>query len=285
MFKGLSSLSCNLIPIRCEACGELSSAMRSLSSYVGFFLAFAAVFLAVFVALFDLLASPALGAIPVAVAAATIAILIMLPLWALLTLQQEEPGPDVDPATLPGDISAGRKVWWLAIGLGIALLVIGAGVAAYEFSRIARRPPASTESQSVTALPSAALAWRHRTLAGEDVEFAALASGVVFVNVWATWCGPCVAELPSIARLRTSLASHDIAFVVVSTESPDTVREFAADMEADLPLVTTDELPEAFRTPAIPATFVVRNGQIVYRHVGAADWSNEEFRAWLIAQL
>ena len=300
MFRGLSGMSLNLIPIRCRACGELSSAMRTFGSYIAFFLCFAVIFLVVLITgleLLDLagldlftLGLPDLGIVPAAAVAAIVAIGVTMPLFAQLVLKREAPNEtpaDGESEAHPGDIAASRKFVWLTLGLAAALLVIGAGVAVYEFNRIARRTPpaAAAAAQTATPLSKDALAWQCRTLSDQTVDFDQLAKGLVFVNVWATWCGPCVAELPSIARLRQSVSSYDIAFLLVSTEDAATVREFAAEMESQLPLVTADALPTELQTEAIPATFVIKKGEIIYRHVGAADWSDDEFRASLLAHL
>ncbi len=130
----------------------------------------------------------------------------------------------------------------------------------------------------------AAFDWTIRTLDGALVPFDAFRGRVVFLNVWASWCPPCVAELASIGRLRDALAGSDVAFVLVSPENPAPVRRFlSAYGYGGLPVyLERDPIPEAYGLKALPTTYILdRNGAIVLRHRGAADWDRPEVRAFL----
>jgi len=125
--------------------------------------------------------------------------------------------------------------------------------------------------------------WTLRTLDGAEASFAEFRGRPVFLNVWATWCGPCVSEMPSIERLHRSIADDDIAVVLVTDESADTVRDFLASRNLSLPVyLTPEEVPVEFASPGIPATFVVDpGGLILFRHVGAANWDDDACREFL----
>lgn len=126
-------------------------------------------------------------------------------------------------------------------------------------------------------------AWSFRSLNGQAMTLGELKGKVVFVNVWATWCGPCVKEMPSIQALFDSVKADDVAFVIVTDEKADHVRKFVADRGWTLPIyITESQLPEAFHTEGIPATFVLNpRGEIVYTAVGSADWNTDEVRGFL----
>lgn len=128
-------------------------------------------------------------------------------------------------------------------------------------------------------------AWRIRPLGtgGEPFALERLRGRVLFINVWATWCLPCVAELASIAALRDSLRAHDVAFLIVSPEEPARVQAFLRRHRYDLPAyVEEQEIPAAYGLEALPTTFVVdRQGRIVLRHRGAADWDAAPVREFL----
>jgi thiol-disulfide isomerase/thioredoxin len=66
--------------------------------------------------------------------------------------------------------------------------------------------------------------WTLVSLSGEPVSFSTFRGRTVFMNVWATWCAPCVMEMPYIERLHRSLEGSQIAFVVVSQEDVENPR-------------------------------------------------------------
>lgn len=125
--------------------------------------------------------------------------------------------------------------------------------------------------------------WRLLDLDDAPVEFSRFRGKTVFLNVWATWCGPCVMEMPSIARLASYPALKDVAFVCVSTDdSAATVKQFLADKHWPMTVLRATDTPPVFSTPGIPATFIIApDGRVVRSEVGAADWDDPEVVALL----
>jgi len=111
-------------------------------------------------------------------------------------------------------------------------------------------------------------------LNGTPVSFSDSAGKVLVLNFWATWCAPCVAEMPSLQRLHDVTADLDVRFAFITREDPDVVRQFVEKKGIDLPIyVLSGEPPECFKGRAIPATFVLdKAGMIALRHFGAAAW-------------
>jgi peroxiredoxin len=101
------------------------------------------------------------------------------------------------------------------------------------------------------------------------------------LNLWATWCRPCVAEMPSLSRLSTRLAPDDIAVLAVSTDhggAPVVQRFFAQHNIASLPVLLDSggEIGAALGVRGIPTTLVIdREGRERGRLEGAADWSSD----------
>lgn len=121
-----------------------------------------------------------------------------------------------------------------------------------------------------------ALSWQVRDLDGHTADVAELDHSVLFVNNWATWCGPCVREMPAIEELVGHYDGQDVAFVIVSDESLEKVQGFVEDKGWELPVYVTKERPPMFQTRAIPSTFILDDDRrIVYTHIGSAAWYDD----------
>jgi thiol-disulfide isomerase/thioredoxin len=140
--------------------------------------------------------------------------------------------------------------------------------------------------QEVEVVGEADFRWRLKTLEGTSISLEAFRGRVLFINMWATWCGPCVQELASIQALVESMKDSGVAFLLVSPEDPEPVQRFLRVHGYDLPAyLEVQEMPPAFGLRALPTTFVVdRQGRIVLRHRGAADWDQDAVRSFLLAR-
>lgn len=113
---------------------------------------------------------------------------------------------------------------------------------------------------------------------GPTVRLDSLKGKVLFINLWATWCPPCVEELPSIQALYNQFKdTSEVAFVLVSLDDDRSrVAEFVKHNELTVPIYTAlADSPRVFQTRGIPATFLVsKSGQLAMRHVGGRDWND-----------
>ncbi len=104
----------------------------------------------------------------------------------------------------------------------------------------------------------------------------------VVLNLWATWCGPCVAEMPTLNALATAVAPSDIVVLPVSSDAGGaaTVRAFYDSHGIEHLPVLLDPggaITQAWQVPGIPVTVVFdRSGQPRARLVGGADWSTPD---------
>ncbi len=139
--------------------------------------------------------------------------------------------------------------------------------------------------QEVEVLGEADFDWRIRALDGSVTTLQAFRGQVLFINMWATWCGPCVQELRGIEALIRSMEESRVAFLLVSPEEPAAVERFLRAYGYDLPVYLEDqEMPGAFGLEALPTTFILdRAGRIVLRHRGATEWNQESVRRFLEA--
>jgi len=117
------------------------------------------------------------------------------------------------------------------------------------------------------------------------VSLSDLRGQVVFLNIWATWCPPCRAEMPGIQSLYEEVG-HDVAFIMLSTD-----REFAKavqfkkDHHFTFPIYRlAQNLPLELNTQSIPATFVLdKEGVIQMLHEGMAKYNTNKFKKFLSA--
>jgi thiol-disulfide isomerase/thioredoxin len=116
------------------------------------------------------------------------------------------------------------------------------------------------------------LAWGQN----EPYYFSNLRDKVVIVNFWATWCPPCVAEMPELQSLYQKYGDR-VAFVMVTNEKQEVVEAFMEKNKYLMPVfyLATDP-PEVFAFRAYPTTFIVsRDGRIVSKKTGAANWDSK----------
>ena len=112
---------------------------------------------------------------------------------------------------------------------------------------------------------------------------------VVLLNVWATWCGPCEAEMPSMERLHRSFADSGLRIVAVSIDAPgseETIRAFAERYGLTFDILHDPEkaITRSYRTSGVPETFVVDREGVIRRKTYVQDWNTPANRA-LISQL
>lgn len=114
-------------------------------------------------------------------------------------------------------------------------------------------------------------------LDGRGLEIASFAGKKVFVNYWATWCAPCIREIPSIARAAAELEDENYLFVLASDEAPDTIRNFIADRGFDGHFIKLNGFFGAHGIDAVPSSSLYdENGQLLQSWAGAFEWDSPE---------
>ena len=113
---------------------------------------------------------------------------------------------------------------------------------------------------------------------------------VVLLNLWATWCGPCRREMPSIQALHDSLGARGLKVVAVSVDDPgaeEAIRDFAREYGLTFEILhnPSGDIQRAYQTSGLPETFVIdREGVIRKTVIAAANWNSDANRA-LVRQL
>lgn len=116
---------------------------------------------------------------------------------------------------------------------------------------------------------------------GSTMELAELKGKLVLINFWATWCPPCVAEMPSLEQLYQKYGKNkDVVFLLVSFDgSPDKALQFMEKNGYSLPVhMLAAELPADFQSQGIPTTFLIApSGEVAWRQLGMANFESPDF--------
>jgi len=133
-----------------------------------------------------------------------------------------------------------------------------------------------------TLVDEAARDFQLSDLDGQPHSLSDLRGRVVFLNFWATWCPPCVEEMPSMLALANRLAGDDFVMVAVTQDQDaDTLVAFLRDagfFGSDVLILQDPDgtLTQAYGTELLPETYIIdRAGTLVARFMGPRDWSSE----------
>jgi peroxiredoxin len=130
-----------------------------------------------------------------------------------------------------------------------------------------------------------------RTLDGAEIALSSYEGEVVVLNIWATWCPPCVYEMPALQRLHDELGDAGVRVVAVSVDAPlgalgafgqrgGDVAEFRDQygLTFDILHDPTGRIQTAYQANVLPTTYVIgRDGRIRQRVIGAAEWDQPRY--------
>ncbi len=114
-------------------------------------------------------------------------------------------------------------------------------------------------------------------LEGEIITLEELKGKTIFLNYWATWCRPCLAEMPDMDKAAKILSDENFIFLAASDEEIDKIKKFAAKFSYSFRFVHSKTSVFDLDIKALPTTIIIDSkGEIIYNEVGARDWSNEK---------
>lgn len=165
-------------------------------------------------------------------------------------------------------MSMAQRGQWIAVGgiLGALAFALGAAVIL------------TPERNQVTpgAEPPVLRAVDART--GDSLVIENFAGDVTLVNIWATWCAPCEAEMPSMQRVYEELAPEGLKILAVSVdliEDREAVQAWADERDLTFPILhdRTGRIQQTWQTTGVPESFVIdRHGVIVKKVIGQVEW-------------
>lgn len=182
------------------------------------------------------------------------------------------------------------KPWAIFIGIFFFLKVTGLGS---EISVLTQRAllkagvmDVDPEGGAVVKEQIFSYDFAVKDLDGKKLDMKDLKGKVIFLNLWATWCGPCRVEMPSIQNLYNTVDKDKVAFVMLSLDQEDQrpkIGKFLDDKEFTFPVyLPASSLPKLLRVTTIPTTFIISpDGKVKSKKVGMANYDTEEMRVFL----
>jgi thiol-disulfide isomerase/thioredoxin len=186
----------------------------------------------------------------------------------------------------------GRKALLLLVAVGAALVLWAASRYTGQVNARLAEPPASTTADATLRFfrnPATVPVFAARDLEGHEVSSSAWRGKVVLINFWATWCGPCRAEIPDLVALQEKYRDQLQVIGISEDEGPVAgVKRFAADHRVNYPVVmTSPEIRQLFPgVSALPTSFILdRQSRLVQKHVGMLTAALTELEARSLAGL
>ncbi len=119
--------------------------------------------------------------------------------------------------------------------------------------------------------------------AGKPTSLEDFKGKVIFMNIWATWCPPCIAEMPNINKLHKEM-SKEVAFVMLSVDDDfETAKAFNKRKGYNLPIYALQShRPAMYQSSTIPTTYVINaDGELVFTHKGMGNYNTKKFKKFL----
>ncbi len=111
---------------------------------------------------------------------------------------------------------------------------------------------------------------------GQAVSLQQYKGKTIFINFWATWCKPCIQEMPSIAGAQNILQNENIIFLLASGESAQQIEEFSSTNKFKFNYVKIEN-SEEMNVQALPTTFIYnKRGNLVFSETGARKWDEKK---------
>ncbi|MFK5982983.1 MAG: redoxin domain-containing protein [Flavobacteriaceae bacterium] len=118
--------------------------------------------------------------------------------------------------------------------------------------------------------------WNLAKLNSERINLSQSEGKVILINFWATWCPPCIAEMPELQELYNEYGDK-VDFYFITNEKPETVNLFLEKKGFNLPIfLQIEKSPEVLESSSLPTTYLIsKSGEIIMRKTGAASWNSD----------
>ena len=134
-----------------------------------------------------------------------------------------------------------------------------------------------TNSNSLSDLDALQLKTSFIDLNENNSDLSVYQNGKIVVSYWATWCAPCIKEMPGIKRAEEILKEYGYTFLLISDETVDKISKFKNEWNFDFNFLKSTKSFETLGVYAMPTSYIFdENGQIIETIVGAIEWDSDE---------
>lgn len=121
--------------------------------------------------------------------------------------------------------------------------------------------------------------WKLEALNGDVIKLKQFHDQVILINFWATWCPPCIAELPDLQKLYNEY-KNDVTFLFVTNEQASKVMDFMVQKSYTIPVYNPrTQYPTDLASNTLPTTFIIsKSGEIVVHKTGLAQWNSRKVK-------
>lgn len=161
--------------------------------------------------------------------------------------------------------------------------LLSTGILNPNVEKITEARTRETESGVLSNFTKADLNFQIIDKDGNITSLEEMQGKVIFMNLWATWCAPCIAEMPSINKLHEEMGD-EVAFVILSLDDDfEKAKAFDKRKGYNLPIFSlASNMPAMYDSSTIPTTYIIdAKGNLVLTHSGMADYNSDKFKKFL----
>lgn len=138
-------------------------------------------------------------------------------------------------------------------------------------------------SHDIGSLSEVEMKWTFHSLSGDETCLSEFSQEVIILHFWATWCMPCLKELPLLQEFYDEVKGEEVDILIVSNENDDVIREYIETLSIDIPTYYhLHDPPDKLSYESIPTTYIISKSTLnVLKHVGAINWGNDRAKEFI----